>query len=274
MFTDAWAADVEKSVEDVDNVALEPVDFTKTRVPDSVVDFIKSGEGTSGDFSADVFKACIQLKHAGLTDGQICWALTEPDYYISEAARKRRGSSRKKQVAWIKDHNLRKVKSQRSAQSDFKDYVDDKFESVRERDEDDDWKARIARTDQGKPYNTLKNVDLILSNAVAPKLFKRDVFANREFYDCDAPWGGVKGTVFSDDDPPKIKLWLGQHYGFEPPKDTIYDSLTVMACRNAFNPVEDFLEGLPEWDGVDRLGWLACEEFRSRRGPRIFRTSV
>ncbi len=120
-----------------------------------------------------------------------------------------------------------------------------------------DWRNGIERTKQGTPKGTLKNVVLILKNAVDKTIFKRDLFAFRDFYGCGTPWGGVTGQLVSDDDVARMVYWLGTRYEFEPRENVLHNAITVIATDNGFHPVREKLEQLLEWDGVSRLdSWL------------------
>lgn len=123
-----------------------------------------------------------------------------------------------------------------------------------------DWRFSLNRTGKkgdGPPKDTIENVVLILKNAVSPIIFKRDVFAYRDFYGCNTPWGGKTGELVSDNDVSMIIYWLGTTYRFEPKAGTIHHAIAVLATANGFHPVREMLERLPEWDGVGRLdNWL------------------
>lgn len=52
-------------------------------------------------------------------------------------------------------------------------------------------------------------------------------------------------------------IWLGEVYRIHPPTARVHEVLDVVAGRNAYHPVRDYLSGLV-WDGVPRLHtWLA-----------------
>ncbi len=108
---------------------------------------------------------------------------------------------------------------------------------------------------------------MILKNQIDENVVKRDLFAYRDTYDCDTPWGGVKDAIIGDDDVAKIKYWLGVHFRFEPTDSVISDALTVLACQNAYDPVKDLLDGLPVWDQKPRLDTWLTNHFEAQGAP-------
>ncbi len=46
--------------------------------------------------------------------------------------------------------------------------------------------------------------------------------------------------------------------GFAPGKDHVYDAVRSLAEQQAYHPVQQYLEGLPKWDGTERLRYVAA----------------
>jgi predicted P-loop ATPase len=108
---------------------------------------------------------------------------------------------------------------------------------------------------------------LILKNAIDEKIIRRDLFANRDAYNVDTPWGGKRNAALTDDDVAKLKYWLGQRFRFEPGNQVIFDALVVIACENAYDPVCDTLDALPAWDKKPRLGTWLAKNFEAKGDP-------
>ncbi|HET7865868.1 MAG TPA: virulence-associated E family protein, partial [Burkholderiaceae bacterium] len=71
------------------------------------------------------------------------------------------------------------------------------------------------------------------------------------------PWDSAEGEWTTNDDY-LLGHWLAQHEGFVVRGEATLVAGVAMAAYHArFNPVQDYLNGLPEWDGVPRLAhWL------------------
>lgn len=73
-----------------------------------------------------------------------------------------------------------------------------------------------------------------------------------------------------DDDPlrdstiQEVRVWISDHYNFEPGKETTHDAIHLVASRNTRNPLTEWLDSL-EWDGTNRAStWMerafGCQE--------------
>jgi predicted P-loop ATPase len=84
---------------------------------------------------------------------------------------------------------------------------------------------------------------------------KLDVFHNRKTIN-GTNLGGFVGDV-SDMVTRKFREMSFVRLGLDPGGDASYDAINRECEENRYDPVLDYLAGLPEWDGVPRLGkWL------------------
>lgn len=236
-----------------------------------LVDLIHNGEGCS-DRSASLYRVSKQLSRLGFTEDEILTLLSDRDSYLGQTAYDHtQSSSRSRAVHWLRRYTVDKgtaqVREERSTVLALLERINPdeareeaKALSIPFAHEDFDWQTKIERTgkDQaGPPRSSLKNVVLILSHAVGRNLFRRDLFRNRDSYGIETPWGGRVGVAIRDTDVNLIRHWLAKHWRFEPPQNFVIDAIDVMAEWNGFHPIRDYLNALPEWDGIDRLGgWL------------------
>lgn len=153
---------------------------------------------------------------------------------------------------------------QKGALSDFQD-VD-----IPE-DSDDSWKDSLNCDKKGNAQSTRNNIVCILENDPAVGRVAFNTFSlSRVFRDELPLWRKKNDTdmAFRDDDEENIRTYLEAKYGIEA-KAKISDALGVVARKNAFHPIRDYLENL-EWDGVKRvetlfidyLGVEDCELYR------------
>jgi predicted P-loop ATPase len=250
-------------------VSFTPVDLSWLPISDRIRSGIQEGTDVN-DRSAFLLPAATALLSAGLSRDEILSVLTDKDTFLGACAFEHaKTSDRQKAAEWVWKYSLRKVMSERSAVEVFKDVAIEAPKELSEKELEaqsfalealEHWTLKLERSGPkgSGPYkSTIENIVMILKNDIAENLFERNVFSFRDTYGVDAPWGAKRGDVIADDDVPKIKLWLGVNFGFEPGKEIIHDAMTIIACDNAFDPVKDWLDELPEWDGKDRIsGWL------------------
>lgn len=244
------------------------VDLVGSLLGDETVDAIISGTDVS-DRSAALLGVANKMLKVGFSDHEILTVLTDPDYYLGGTAYDHaKTRSRARAADWVRRFTLEKSKRETLASEIFKaEVVETKILSESEAKSqlaeivtprgEGDWKVEIERSEHGRPKNTLKNVLLILSNALVSLPFKKDEFAITEMYAIDTPWGGKKDSEIKDIDLIRIKIWLLKNWRVEPSDDRIHQAMSAIADLNRFHPVKDYLEALPAWDGVPRIDtWL------------------
>lgn len=245
---------------------IEPVELSWLPIHDNVRQMILTGQGVT-DRSAMLLPIAHALYGAGCTRNEILTVLTDPANYIGQCAYDHaQTKDRNRAAKWVWKYTVKKVFDDHDAEKIFSVPIVDpvplteteKIEQQESFDDFIDWRADLDMTDKGKYRATLRNTVMILINAVSKEVVKRDLFSYRDFYSMQTPWGGEPNAALNDDDVTKIKLWIANHFGFEPSANIVGEALTILATNNSFDPVKDALEALPEWDGVERLDtWLA-----------------
>lgn len=248
----------------------EIVDVEWLPISDEVRDGILTGDGVD-DRSEFLLRASSALHSVGLSQNQILSVLTDPANYISSCGYDHAQTKKRERAAyWIWKFTLRKVLLERPGNAAFDDKPKSaakKLSKEEQAKQDDEikkmtsWKDQLEKTNQGNVKATLGNLDLIFSNITKEKLFIQDLFSNRVYYGCAAPWGAKKGSNIADIDLTLIRHWLGEKHGFEPNAQLVLDGVLLIAHRNGFHPVRERLKSL-RWDGVPRIStWLKdyCE---------------
>ncbi|QCU53082.1 virulence protein E [Burkholderia pseudomallei] len=119
------------------------------------------------------------------------------------------------------------------------------------------WYADLRRTNSGALLPTVDNIFAILSND--PKwdgVLGFELFALRIVKLKPPPFPGGEVGEWTDRDDARCALWLGQRYAVSPRADLIADAVFLVAERNSYHEVRDYLAGLT-WDGTPRLrNWL------------------
>ena len=137
--------------------------------------------------------------------------------------------------------------------------ADDFAEPLAAEQAPDEWKGRLKITEKGAPAQTIENVvtilqhDPALADCVALNEMDHNIVARRSL-----PWREVKGaSQWTDADDAALRYYLERTYGIAS-KDKIFDAVNVVAGRNAFHPVREYLDSCT-WDGVPRVETLLVD---------------
>lgn len=124
-------------------------------------------------------------------------------------------------------------------------------------------KVRTKQKDQnGEPIykvkQTIDNIATVLRQdpMLAGKI-KYDVVGQRPKYLGQLPWHDEGDTIgeWADFDDSNLKAYLETNYDLKG-KENYNDAFNKILNENRFNPIIDFLEALPEWDGKKRIDTL------------------
>jgi putative DNA primase/helicase len=122
------------------------------------------------------------------------------------------------------------------------------------------WAQQVLKTAEGGKKDCRENVYTYLTNHTELKgLVGYDAFAHRVMKLRDAPWPGPPTPcAWSTDDDYELGFWLAQQVRLIVKAEaTLVAGVQMAANRNKFHPVRDYLDGLPKWDGTQRLNrWL------------------
>jgi len=275
----------ETLVSGVNNLAqFEKVDLIFTRLDPKVIALIEEGEDCE-DRSGALLSAAMSMVRAGMLDAEILSVLTDPDYFLGEAAYDHaQTTDRVKAARWIERYTLRKARALSDPSNQFDGVemeeaplsMEEAEAQMREIEEaSGDWTTLIERVggkEDAPPKQTLKNLLLIFSKGIDRHLFRFNEFAYCEVYGFVPPWGGSVGAEIRDVDLLLAKKWLADNFRMEPNTNLINEAVRVIANEARFHPVKDFLEGL-EWDGVGRIDtWL--KDYMGAEGPEEYLRAV
>ncbi len=125
-----------------------------------------------------------------------------------------------------------------------------------------EWLSRLeheART--GAVASSAGNIRLILENdpEMAGRL-RHDVRTDAPaLVACELPWRRVGGeSPWGDVDDAGLRAWLEVKYGVQG-RQKVLDAVALEAIKRPYDPVREFVEGLPAWDGVKRVERLLVE---------------
>jgi len=246
---------------------VEDVELDWLPISKKVLEGIKHGTGVA-DRSGFLLQASSALISAGLTQNEVLTVLTDPDTYLGAVGYDHaKTKSRARAAAWVYKYTFRKVSDERNAGLVFgkasempapKVLSEEEVEKQNEEFADErNWRQDLDKTAKGAVKPTLKNIDLIFTNAVDGNVFIKDLFANRVEYGADTPWDGKAGEYLQDIDLVLVKRWLADtEFSLEPSTNAILEATSLVAHRMRIHPVREWLSSL-KWDGVKRVDtWI------------------
>lgn len=120
--------------------------------------------------------------------------------------------------------------------------------------------ALLLRAPRGGLADCRENVYLTLKHwPELQGLIGYDEFAHRTLKLRQPPWDSPPDGEWSTNDDYFLGYWLATHLRIEIRSEaTIVAGVAMAAYENRFHPVQQYLDGLPAWDGIERLNhWLA-----------------
>lgn len=116
------------------------------------------------------------------------------------------------------------------------------------------WVEQLDLDKAGNLKPTIDNIKMILTfDEVLKGMSGYNEFDFKTAILKGVPWRKVKpGDVWTDADDAGLMHYLESVYGLYAPKKT-EEALEIVQQNNRFHPVREYLESLPEWDGVKRL---------------------
>ena len=115
------------------------------------------------------------------------------------------------------------------------------------------WMKQLTTTDDGVICNDVNNLVTILRNDEKLQNIAYNTLANTAEVRGEVPWQRATSSKYwRDADDSQLKIYIAKHYiDFS---DRNYENAFKKVTEDrAFNPVRDYLDNLPKWDGVKRV---------------------
>lgn len=135
---------------------------------------------------------------------------------------------------------------------------------------DGDWMTRLKyQPRSGQLENSVYNLNLILANDPDFRNFAYNEMANRIQVTGPLPWERPEGNQFwRDADTAQLKSIIDIRY--LPFSSRNHDvAFTKIADDRHFHPVRDYLDSLPEWDGIERVENLFIRYLQADDTPHV-----
>jgi predicted P-loop ATPase len=117
------------------------------------------------------------------------------------------------------------------------------------------WQVDLQLNEDGSIKTTITNAILILDNDPALQGICYNDLARGIEVQGSLPWKRTN-KYWKDEDLSFLYSWIARRYGVQFSKDKFTMAIDVAAGKRRFNPLLDYLNGLPAWDGVERVDRL------------------
>lgn len=230
-------------------------DFKELGLPQKVERFMAEGEH-DGDRSAVLHMSGVALYSKGLTDIEVFSMLVNNPFVFEAALDKRRQDEDRAMLYLWKEHCLKaRGKAIRMTADDFEDVSTGGGSSAAPAPQP---KPGFVRDKHGNIEATVDNVTKgVRSRVVINMEVRKDVFKDEIVLSED----GVNWRPFRDDDYTRLRIIL-ERQSFKPVgRELIRDAVDLVAKENEFDTAIYWLEGLPAWDGIPRVGRFLADYF-------------
>lgn len=125
-------------------------------------------------------------------------------------------------------------------------------------DIDDSWKTKLVRGENGDVKPLITNAVLILENEPALQGIRYNELSNGIEVKGKLPWPRPN-KYWRDVDDAHLYTWVADTYGVQFPESRFSKALSTVADKRRFNPLREYIQNLPEWDGVPRVDTLLVD---------------
>jgi len=121
----------------------------------------------------------------------------------------------------------------------------------------EDWQKQLELEKNGAVKNTLRNLTLILENDPALKGIVFNQLSDSLEIKGEVPWQHPS-RFWRDADDAQLISYIDSHYGTFSARN--YEiAVTKVADDRSYHPIREFIDTLPEWDGIPRVDTLLVD---------------
>ena len=123
--------------------------------------------------------------------------------------------------------------------------------------DEENWQVNLELNKDGTIKDTPTNILMIIKYDNNLKAISYNLMSHILDVKGILPWRQIK-SGWNDSDFSNLKLYMDKNYGIWSPLK-IKDALVTAATERGFHPIKEYLEKLPEWDGVKRIDTLLID---------------
>lgn len=123
---------------------------------------------------------------------------------------------------------------------------------------DENWEAKLDRTEEGGVRANITNAVLILKHHPALQGIRFNELSGGIEVQGGLPWRRPN-KYWRDADDAQLYGWVADQYGVQFPENKFTKALAIVTDQRRFNPLKDYIRGLPDWDGVPRVDTLLVD---------------
>lgn len=122
---------------------------------------------------------------------------------------------------------------------------------------DENWQEQLTIDKSGQIKDDLQNLVLIIQNDENLKGIAYNQHRDGIDVKGDLPWKQIK-RGWNDSDMSSLKVYFDKKYGVWSPTK-IKEALVAVSAQRSFHPIKEYLNNLPDWDGIERLDTLLID---------------
>ena len=131
-----------------------------------------------------------------------------------------------------------------------------------------DWEKKLTRTLEGGVEPSVTNAVLILQNDPELRPIAYNELTGGIEVRGKLPWPRPN-KYWRDADESQLYAWVADHYGVQFSDTRFTKALQVTVDGRRFNPLRDYVLGLPDWDGVPRVDTLLHDYLGAEDVPYV-----
>ena len=136
-------------------------------------------------------------------------------------------------------------------------FAEERKAQANEEFSDEDWQKALELDKTGKVKNTLQNLTVILMNDPLLKPLVFNQLLDGMEIKGDVPWRHPS-KFWRDADDAQLISYVDSHYGTFSARN--YDiAVAKVTDDRSYHPIREFIENLPEWDGIKRVDTLLID---------------
>ena len=120
------------------------------------------------------------------------------------------------------------------------------------------WEAKLARSENGDVKPLITNAVLILENDPALQGICYNELSGGIEVKGKLPWQRPS-KYWRDADDAQLYTWVADRYSVQFPENRFAKAFTTVTDKRRFNPLREYIQNLPDWDGVPRVDTLLID---------------